>query len=136
MSEENKAIVRQFLDELHNKGNTAIVDELASPDYVNHQTGGNRSLEDVKSGAGLRRAAFPDLHIAVDDQIAEGDKVVTRWTMTGTHKGEYEGIAPTDNQFTLTGIFIHQLSGGKLIEAWTQGDMLGFMQQLGAIPSQ
>ena len=133
MSQENKALVRRFLDELHNKRNYGIVDELA-PSYIGHGGGGSDS-EAVKQGTRSRVAAFPDIRLTIDDQIAEGDKVVTRWTMRGTHQGEYEGIAPTNKEFTNTGIFIHRIEGGKLVERWASTDTLGFMQQIGAIPS-
>ena len=119
MSEENKAIVRRFLDELWNKRNRAILDELATPSYT-------------LAGDALR-SAFTDLRLTVDDQIAEGDKVVTRWTMTGTHTGEFEGVASTGKQVTFTGIFIHRIEGGKLAERWTAASALGVQQQLGVV---
>ena len=141
MSEENKALVRRFLDELHNKGNYDIVDELLAPGYPGQGTGGSAvggggaSPEAVKEGARTRSAAFPDIQWTIDDQISEGDKVVTRFTMRGTHKGEYLGIAPTNKEIVTTGIFIHRVENGKLVDRWTGFDALGMMQQLGAIPS-
>ena len=122
MSEENKAIVSRFLDELWNKQNLAIRDELAAPRYPSALS------------ADAIRAGFPDVRITVEDQIAEGNKVVTRWTMKGTHKGEYEGVAPTEKQVTMTGIFIHQVEDGKLVDRWNQGDQLGLLQQIGGVP--
>ena len=123
MSEENKAIARRYLDEMWNKKNEAIRDELAN--FPNRAT----------AGIALR-AAFPDIEMTIEDQIAEGDKVVTRYTTRGTHKGEYEGIAPTDKQVTFTGTFIYRIEGGKIVERWTNWDRAGFLEQIGAIPSR
>jgi predicted ester cyclase len=80
------------------------------------------------------RAAFPDLHLTVTDQFEEGDKLVSRWTATGTHKGELMGIAPTGTHVTVTGITIGRFQSGKLVESWENGDTLGLLQQLGVVP--
>jgi steroid delta-isomerase-like uncharacterized protein len=79
-------------------------------------------------------SAFPDLKLMVEDQIAEGDKVVTRWSATGTHQGELLGIPPTGKQTTATGITIDRIQGGKIVETWTHWDNLGLLQQLGVVP--
>ncbi len=121
MSEENKAIARRYLDELWNKKNTGIWDELSSFD---HQAGGT-----------VIRTAFPDIKMTFDDQIAEGDKVMTRYTLRGTHKGEYAGVPPTNKQVTYTGMWIYRIEGGKIVERWGNNDRLGLLQQIGAIPS-
>lgn len=122
MSEENKAIVQRFLDELHNMGNVAIVDEFVDASYVNHWPDGQDvTRDDLKAGG--TRAAFPDLKLTIDDQVAEGDKIVTRWTMIGTHRGQWRGIAPTNRELTTTGIFIHRIADGKLAEAWTHSNL-------------
>ena len=136
MSEENKAIARRLIDELANKGNMAVIPELAAADFVSHQIGG----EDVRGHEGLRqlmtmyRTAFPDLHMTVEDQIAEEDRVVTRWTARGTHKGDLQGIPPTGKQVTVTGIAIDRFVGGKIAEEWEVFDQMGMMQQLGVVP--
>lgn len=133
--EENKAIVREFLDEAYGKKNLAIGDKWLSDVSVLHTSGG-----DIKGGEGWKKFAtayitvFPDLSITVDDTIAEGDKVVTRWTASGTHKGELQGIAPTGKQMTITGIAIYRLAGGKIAEIWGLNDKFGMLQQLGVIP--
>ncbi len=80
------------------------------------------------------RAGFPDLHITIEDIIAEGDKVATRATARGTHKGEFMNIPPTGKQVTVTSIAIQQIAGGKVVEVWVNIDHLGMMQQLGAVP--
>jgi steroid delta-isomerase-like uncharacterized protein len=79
--------------------------------------------------------AFPDLNVTVEDEIAEGEMVVTRWTIRGTHQGDLEGIAPPGQQIELEGITIHRIEGGKIVEEWERYDNLGMMQQLGAVPS-
>ena len=83
----------------------------------------------------MYRTAFPDMRITIEDQVAEGDKVVTRWTASGTHQGDLMGIDPTGRRATVTGITIDRISGGKVEETWTNFDAMGMMQQLGVIPS-
>ena len=81
------------------------------------------------------REAFPDIEFAVEDELAEGDRVAMRWSAKGTHRGELMGIPPTGNRVETTGMLIYRVSGGKSAEAWVSGDDLGIMQQIGAIPS-
>jgi steroid delta-isomerase-like uncharacterized protein len=136
VSEENKAIFRRYVEEVGNEGNLDLVDEIFS-DYASHQPDGSvleRGPEDVKRFMGEFRSAFPDFHTTIEDQIAEDDKVVTRWTMRGTHEGEFRGIAPTGEQISVTGIGIFRFSDGKVVESWDNFDQLGMMQQLGAVP--
>jgi len=134
--EENKALVRRFLEEM-NKKNLAVVDELYAANFVGHLAG----MEDVRGPEGLKQlvtgflTAFPDLHRVIEDLVAEGDKVVARLTVTGTHKGDFQGIAPTGKQATVTVIVIFRIVGGKIVETWELIDMLGVMQQIGAIPT-
>ncbi len=137
MSEENKAIFRRYVEEVGNEGNLDLVDEIFS-DYVSHQPDGSvlqRGPEDVKRFMGEFRSAFPDFHTTIEDQIAEWDRVATRWTMRGTHEGEFRGIAPTGKQITVTGIGIFRFSDGKVVESWDNFDQLGMMQQLGVVSS-
>jgi predicted ester cyclase len=95
-----------------------------------------RGLESLKQLIiGLLRA-FPDQHETIDDPVAEGDKVVARVRWTGTHQGEYLGVAPSGKQVTYTAITIYRIVGGKVVESWQEGDRLGLMQQLGIIPSR
>ena len=110
----------------------------SSDRYVAHQPDGSeeeRGPEDVKQFLRQYREAFPDLEITIEEQIAEGDKVVTRWASRGIHQGEFRGIAPTSNEVRLTGIGIFRFSEGKVVESWDNFDQLGMLQQLGAIPS-
>jgi steroid delta-isomerase-like uncharacterized protein len=131
---ENKAIFRQIVEEGFNKGNLAIVDELVAANHVNHADN-VRGPEEYKQFIAMYRTAFPDLHMTIEDQIAEGDKVVNRWTSRGTHKGDLMGIPPTGKQVTLTGTYVARIVGGKIIEEWGNFDALGMMQQLGVVPS-
>jgi steroid delta-isomerase-like uncharacterized protein len=137
MSEENKEKVRRFLQEAFTEGNLGVVDELFATDYVLHDPANPEEVsgpEGVKQFVQMYRSAFPDSRVTVEDQIAEGDEVVTRWTGRGTHQGELFGVAPSGNQVELSGITISRFEGGKFVEDWTNSDTLGLMQQIGAIP--
>jgi steroid delta-isomerase-like uncharacterized protein len=136
--EELKAIARREVDEIFTAGDLAVVDELYAADYIGHDP---TRPEPIRGPAGVKeqvsgyRTAFPDLQIAADEIVAEGDLVVTRWTATGTHEGELFGVTPTGRQVTATGISIIRVAGGKIVEDWTSWDALGLMQQLGALPA-
>lgn len=134
---ENKAIVLRSLEELYNKGNVDLADEFYAAEYVWHNVSGPdiHGFEGMKEHVAIVRNAFPDIHITADDMIGEGDKVVTRWTIVGTHKGDFAGIPPTGVQVTFTGILISRLEGGKIVEEWENSDVLGLLQQLGVIPT-
>ncbi len=135
-TEENKALVRRYVEEVGNEGNLELAEEIFDS-YLAHQPDGSvleRGPEDVKRFMGEFRSAFPDFHTTIEDQIAEGDKVVTRWRMRGTHQGEFRGIAPTGKELEITGIGIFRFSGGKVVESWDNFDQLGMLQQLGALP--
>lgn len=137
--EENKAIVQRLLEEVFNQHNLAVIDELVSPDYQYHDLDPGHSLH---GPAAYRRlaasilAAFPDLHLTIEDLIAEGDRVVARWSARGTHRGPLLGIAPTGREVAYTGIGIRRIANGKITEHWENLDTLGLLQQLGAIPSE
>lgn len=138
MSAETKAIARRLLEEAFNGGNLATVDELVDPGFVNHDPASAEQahgIEGAKASIGGYRAAFPDLRIAIERQIAEGDYVVTRWTARGTHQGELMGLAPTGKQATVTGITIDRIRAGRIVESWSNWDTLGLLQQLGAVPA-
>ncbi|HLX56818.1 MAG TPA: ester cyclase [Ktedonobacteraceae bacterium] len=134
-TENNKTLTHQFLEELFNKRNLAIVDALCAVNIIDHGPGPAAGTEGVKRSAGMYLAAFPDLHFTFEDFIAEGDKVVVRWTSSGTQKGELMGIPPSGKQFSATGIEIYRFESGKIVEHWLESDVLGLLQQLGAIPS-
>ena len=131
-SEQNKTIVRRAFEEPW-KGNLDVVDEVT----VGHDPANPGPLHGpkaVKASISTYRAAFPDVRMTVEQQFAEGDLVATRWTARGTHEGELIGIPPTGKQVTVSGMTTSRLSGGKIVEEFTQWDNHGMLQQLGAIP--
>jgi steroid delta-isomerase-like uncharacterized protein len=135
-SEQNKMIVRRAVEEPW-KGNLDVVDELTAPDYIGHDPANPEPLrgpEGVKEFISSYRAAFPDARLTVEQQLAEGDLVATRWSGRGTHEGELMGIQPTGKQVTVSGLTISRLKGGKIVEEFQNWDNFGMMQQLGAIP--
>jgi steroid delta-isomerase-like uncharacterized protein len=138
MSEENKAVARRAFEDHFNTGNFDLAEEIFTADYINHDP----SLPDFGSGpeaanqaVRLYRDAFPDARITVEDQVAEGDRVATRWSARGTHQGELVGVSPTGGPVEITGITISRIEGGKIAEDWINYDALGMMQQIGAIPA-
>lgn len=135
MREKNKAIARRFLDELWNRGNFAVVDELLASDYDGHSSTVVRGPEGAVAFIPTVHAAFPDFQFKILDQIAEGDKVATRWKLSGTHEGAFQGAPPSGKRVEMTGITIFRVADGRLIEGWTNEDLLGMLQQIGAIPT-
>ena len=139
-TEENKAVVRREFEEMFNQGgNLDAAEEIYAPDYVGHEPtfGDSHGVEDARQFAADFRQAFPDIQSTIEDMVAEGDKVVTRFRARGTHQGETEDLGPpTGNRFEATGITFEQFSEGKIVEDWTNFDALGLMQQLGLIPEQ
>jgi steroid delta-isomerase-like uncharacterized protein len=135
-AEQNKALVRRGYEDAWNKQNLALFDELLAADLVDHSVppGIPQTREGSQQVATMYWKAFPDVRIDIEDQVAEGDKVVTRWTGRGTHTGELMGIAPTGKQVVVEGISIDRVVGGKIVETWGQFDQLGMLQQLGAVP--
>ena len=131
MSEQNKAIARRIFDEVASKGNLDVIDELVSPNHVYHSDPELSGIEGQKKLVTTYRTAFPDLILTVQDQIAEGDKVVTRFTAQGTHKGDLMGTPPTGKQVTATPISIMRFADDKVVEEWELVDEMGMMRQLG-----
>jgi steroid delta-isomerase-like uncharacterized protein len=137
LSETNKTVSRRLFEEVWNKGNLAVLNELIANDHVNSGPGTLPGLptgpEGAKQFVMMYRNAFPDTHFTIDEQIAEADKVVTRWTAHGTHQGELLGIPATDKSSTVTGISVDRIVNGKIVESWGIFDQFGMMQQLGVI---
>jgi len=129
--EGNKAIIRRLFEAV-NKRDPALLDELMAPDYVDHALQ-LRALEANKQVLTMFLKGFPDWHETIQDIIAEGDKVWVRFKSTGTHAGEFRGLAPTGNKFTETGVLIYRIVDGKIVEGWTVADLLDFFKQLGVI---
>jgi steroid delta-isomerase-like uncharacterized protein len=135
MSKENKAIVRRYVEQVWNEGRLDPFEEFFAQDVVPHTGPGVTDAKSMKQGLANIRNAFPDINIALSDELAVEDKVVTRYTISGTHQGELLGIPATGKQAVWSGITIFRLTGGKIVEFWTQVDNLGLMQQLGVIPA-
>jgi steroid delta-isomerase-like uncharacterized protein len=135
-TEQNKALAKRAWEEVFNQKKLAVVDELWSSDYIYHGPQGQefRGTESLKQLLSHYLEEFPDLHIDIEDLIAEGDKVVSRVISRGTHKGELQGIAPTGKKVSLRTIMISRIAGGKFAEDWESRDDLGMLQQLGIIP--
>jgi steroid delta-isomerase-like uncharacterized protein len=136
--EQDKALVRRFVEEIFNRGNMSVVDELFAPDFVEHEelpAGIPNDRESVVQLTTMLRSAFPDFNATIDDIIAEGDKVVIRMTWRGTQQGEFLGVPPTGKSVSIGVIDIIRMANGKVVEHWGQMDSMGMMQQLGAIPA-
>jgi steroid delta-isomerase-like uncharacterized protein len=137
-SEDNKALVQRFFEEVFNQKRLERADEFVAPDYLDHAAvpGQGPGLEGAKQQRwAIYFAAIPDLHATIDDMVAEGDKVVVRYTVEGTQQEELLGVPPTRKRFQTSAICIYRLAEGKVAENWEQMDTLGLMQQLGVIPA-
>lgn len=134
--ETNKAIVRRMLGQVWNARRLDLIAEFYTDDVIQHLVGFPVSpgLAGVKEATANSLNAFPDLHLNIDDEIAAGDKVVSRWTMAGTHQGELLGIPATGKHVRQTGVTIYRLDNARIAELWFFPDSMGLMQQLGAIP--
>jgi steroid delta-isomerase-like uncharacterized protein len=133
-AESNKALIRRFYEEI-DKGNLAAMDELVAEDYVDHNPapfGFPSGREGLKQAFALFLKATPGHH-RIEDQIAEGDRVVTRLTSFGKHEGDLPGAPKTGNELRMTSITIHRIADGKLVEKWAEKDMISFLQQIGVM---
>jgi steroid delta-isomerase-like uncharacterized protein len=138
MSEENKAVVRRWVEEGQNQHRLEVMDEIFAPHIVNHDAPGGlpspEGVEGIRQFFGMIFAAFPDFHAMIHDQVAEEDKVVTRKTVSGTHQGDFMGIPPTGKHMEVPVIDIFRVVDGKCTDHWSVVDQLGMMQQLGLVP--
>src|SRR5215211_498515 len=136
MPEENEAVVRRLIEEVLNRGQTGLLAELVAADHVGHDPlGDHYGPEGMRIAVAEYRAAFPDLRVTVDDLVKEGDKVVHRFSLRGTHAGPFLGIPPTGRVVTAAGIAIDRVAGGKVTESWVSLDALNLLRQLGASPA-
>ena len=134
--ENNKALVRRFYEEVFNQRNLAVVDEICTSDHQFHNPPTTlHGREEFKQLLSLYLTAFPDARFTVEDEIAEGDRVASRYTFRGTHQVALMGIPPTGKQVTVTGIIMNRIAGGKSAEGWLNFDALGLLQQLGVVPA-
>ncbi len=137
-AEQNKSIVRRWVEGGWNGGDLALIDQLLAPDYVLHDP---QAPVPITSSAAFKefvtayRTALPDMHMTVDDLIAEGDKVVWRFTARGTHDGPLMSLPPSGRPVVTTGIVISRFVDGKWAEDWLNFDLLGMLQQIGVIPA-
>jgi steroid delta-isomerase-like uncharacterized protein len=135
---ENKALARRWAD-IFNQDNLDLVEEIYASDSVLHDPAmpeDTRGVWGARDYYSMYRGAFPDAQVTIEDQLAEGEKVTTRWTARGTHQGELMGVPPSGNRVEVPGITIRRIEGGKVAEEWNNYDALGLMQQIGAIPEQ
>ncbi|HZB12940.1 MAG TPA: ester cyclase [Chryseolinea sp.] len=136
VAERNKDLMRRAVKEIWNDGNYDDLEEFVTPDFTIHFADPDeqiRGIDGVKQFYTALRRAFPDIHFTIDSQIAESDKVVTRWTARGTHKGVFRGIPPTGRKFTFSSIDIDRVVDGKVVECWPSMDELGLLRQLGVV---
>jgi steroid delta-isomerase-like uncharacterized protein len=138
MSEENKALLRRWFDEVWNKGNAGAIDELFAADGIAHGLSDDegtplRGPSDFKPFHDTFRGAFPDIQVAVEDVIAEGDMVAARCSVRGKHTGDHLGIVASNSPVLFTGMTIARVRDGKIIEAWNNFDFLKMNKQIGAI---
>lgn len=135
--QENIAVLGRFIEDVINQGKLDAADEIVEENFVELDPlpGQRQGREGLKEVIGMMRAAFPDIHWVVDETIAAGEKVVTRFTWAGTHNGTFLGIPPTGRKVTVKGVVIDRLSGGKMADSRILMDTLGMMQQLGVVPT-
>ena len=133
-TDDNKAVYRDFIERGFNNGDLSALDELLAPGYVNHDAppGTSSGADGVKEIITVFRSAFPDLHIAIEEQVAEGDLVCSRATTTGMHRGELMGIPASQKQIAMPGITMVRVVDGKITEAWVRNDTAMLMRQIGA----
>lgn len=135
-AQENKVLARYCLEQIFNQRNLAVIDELYSPDLVHSDPHNPQAdLVGYRAKIAMLLGAFPDLHLEYQDFTCEADRVFGRYTLSATHQGEFEGIPPTGKQVQVSGMDMLRFKEGKVVEHRTELDMLGFMRQLGAIPT-
>jgi steroid delta-isomerase-like uncharacterized protein len=133
-----KAIVRRLYEDVWNKRKLDVVSDLFSPSHAvrdNNSSGSSVGPEAYKIQVAMFLAAFPDLRLLVEDTVAEKDKLVAAWTISGTHTGEFMGIRPTHKKVSIEGITIHYFANGKIIDSHSSWDALGLMRQLDVFPA-
>jgi steroid delta-isomerase-like uncharacterized protein len=135
MSEQNKTLARRWFEDLFSRGNLDAANEILSAEFVDHLTHEDeRGLEELKAYVTIYRAAFPDIQDTLEQIVAEGDKVVVRWTSRGSHQGEFMGAAPTGRHVTFTGMRLFRIAENKIAESWVNIDERGLQEQLGTAP--
>ena len=135
-AEDNKAAVQHMGEEAFNKGNLEVLDELVAQDVVDHDPapGQPPGREGIKQFVSELRTAFPDLQIAIENMVAEGEYVAFNYTINGTHQGEFMGIGPTGKQVSVKAMEMVRIADGQMVDRWGNTDQLGLLEQLGALP--
>ncbi|MDQ4039054.1 MAG: ester cyclase [Actinomycetota bacterium] len=135
--EQNKTVVRRYYEEVLNRGHIAVLDEIATDDYVENDPfpGQGNGLADLKARVSTLLTAFSPCTFTIQVVVAEGDRVVVHWRSSGNHSGEFLGMPPTNRDYTINGIDIHRLRDGRMAEHWHVVDQLSQLQQLGMIPA-
>lgn len=140
MSEANKALVRRWFEEVWNQGREETIDDLFASNGIGYGLGDTdvptRGPAEFKVFARNLRGALPDIHMKIEDSVAEGDKVTVRITVEGTHKGGHLGVAPTGRRVRIAGVVIVRIANGQIVEGWNSWDQLGLLRQIGALPAQ
>ena len=140
-TEENKMAIRRLTDEALNQGNMDVLDHVLADTFTYHDPAnpGVTGRDDYKQFVTALRTTFPDIHFTIEDEVADGDQLAIRWTMRGTHRGDLVmpagPIPPTGKQVQVSGITLIRFTEGKVVEEWQNADNLGFLQQLGVIPT-
>jgi steroid delta-isomerase-like uncharacterized protein len=132
MTTTNRALIQRFFEEAYNQGDLQIANELVAADYTNHDPapGEASCREGLKASIAYLHRAFADLQVTINDQVSEGDKVTTRFTLSGVQTGEYAGIPPSGASFAIQATTIHRICDGQIVESWFNWDLLGLLQQL------
>jgi steroid delta-isomerase-like uncharacterized protein len=137
MATGHEDIFRRWFDDIWNRGDVDVADEVLAPQATLHETaagaGGTQDLDGFKAMASALRRAFPDVRFHVDDSFGSGDRAVARLTVTGTHSGPGLGVAPTGRSFRIPGIVVIRMSDGRIAEGWSSFDLLGLYEQLGVL---
>ncbi len=136
--EENEALARRFIADVLDGQRVELVDALVAPDHVHHRSDGSEQhgVAARKESARAWHAAFPDYQHAIEDVITSGDRVVVRYTATGTQQGTYRGHPPTGRRLRWPGVFIYRIADGRIAETWVASDVLGQLRQMGALPAE
>ena len=138
MSAENKALVDRFFEEMCNGRKLALANEIFAANHAYHDPANawvGAGPEGMQQVIAAYHGAFGDAHWSADETLLAGDRVITRWTGTGTHTGNLQGIAPTGKKVRITGIWMNRIAGGKIAESWNAWDALGILQQIGVVPA-
>jgi steroid delta-isomerase-like uncharacterized protein len=134
-TEKNKAVVRGYIEQVWNGRRPDLLEQYMAADIVHHDAPGITDRESIQNFITTTQNSFPDFEIRIEAEIAEGDLVVLRQTISGTQQGEFMGLPASGKQFSMTGVYIFRVAGGKIAELWGLSNTLGMMQQLGAIPT-